>query len=182
MATGTVPQKIDLAPKAPDAVYPGRYTAGNDQDLVVFLIGMRFNGFAGLRYALQAFVSMPRMLASLEKHPETGCLGGHVAFGWKTAYVMQYWRSFDDLDRFAKAPNDEHHPMWRWYMRLGDKARDTGIWHETFRVAAGSYESIYANMPRFGLAKATTHVPIVPATSTARKRIEASCPHAMNAG
>ena len=31
---------------------------------------------------------------------------------------------------------------------------DIGIWHETYLVPAGSYESIYSNMPRFGLAVA----------------------------
>jgi hypothetical protein len=29
-----------------------------------------------------------------------------------------------------------------------------GIWHETYKASAGSYESIYANMPPFGLGKA----------------------------
>ena len=30
-----------------------------------------------------------------------------------------------------------------------------GTWHETYTVAPGQYESIYANVPRFGLARAT---------------------------
>jgi hypothetical protein len=153
-------------------VFPGPYTAGNDREVVVFLIGMRFNSWRALPTALRTFLLMPRMLASLAKSPETGCLGGHVAFGWLTTYTIQYWRSFEELERFAKAPDDDHLPAWRWYNTLGEKAAGVGIWHETFRVAAGAYESIYVNMPSFGLAAATTHVPIRTGTRGARERIE----------
>ena len=31
---------------------------------------------------------------------------------------------------------------------------DVGIWHETFKVRAGEYESVYGNMPVMGLAAA----------------------------
>ena len=31
---------------------------------------------------------------------------------------------------------------------------DIGIWHETYSVRAGEYESIYLNMPEFGLSRA----------------------------
>jgi hypothetical protein len=34
-----------------------------------------------------------------------------------------------------------------------------GIWHETYKVAAGDYENIYVNMPLFGLGKAGTVQP-----------------------
>ena len=155
-------------------IFTERYTAGNENELVVFIIGMRFNGLSGFRHALKAFFAMPRMLSSIAKHPETGCLGGHVAFGWRVTYVIQYWRSFDDLENFAKAPDDEHLPAWRWYNKLGKDARDAGIWHETYRVAAGAYESIYVNMPRFGLAEAMSHVPLTSAKRSARARIEAA--------
>ena len=33
---------------------------------------------------------------------------------------------------------------------------DVGIWHETYRGPAGNFESVYLNMPAFGLAKATS--------------------------
>jgi hypothetical protein len=35
-----------------------------------------------------------------------------------------------------------------------------GIWYETYAVPAGSYESIYADMPPFGLGAATRVVPV----------------------
>ena len=139
------------------SIFPGRYTADNGTEIVVFILGLRFNGLRGLLPALQAFFKMPGMLAALARKPELGCLGGHSAFSWPTAYVIQYWRSYDALERFAHAPDEEHIPAWRWYARLGASGSGAGIWHETFRVAAGAYESIYVNMPQFGLAKATAH-------------------------
>jgi hypothetical protein len=47
---------------------------------------------------------------------------------------------------------------------------DVGIWHETYRVAAGASESIYGNMPRVGLARVGVHRPLG-STSTAARRI-----------
>jgi hypothetical protein len=46
-----------------------------------------------------------------------------------------------------------------------------GIWHETYAVEAGRYEVIYNNMPLFGLAKATEHVPAKGRLETARRRM-----------
>jgi hypothetical protein len=37
---------------------------------------------------------------------------------------------------------------------------DVGFWHETYVVPAGRYETVYGNMPRFGLAVAGEHVPV----------------------
>ena len=31
-----------------------------------------------------------------------------------------------------------------------------GIWHETYAVSQGGYETVYANMPPFGLGRAGT--------------------------
>jgi hypothetical protein len=38
-------------------------------------------------------------------------------------------------------------------------------------VERGNYESVYANMPVFGLAKATEHVRAVGGRETARRRL-----------
>ena len=171
--TPAEPASSPMLPGPSGTVFPGPWTAASDTDVVVFLIGMRFNGLRGIGHALRAFVAMPRMLASLESDRSKGCLGGHTAFGWRTAYVMQYWRSYDALEAFARAPKDEHMPAWRWYNQLGTKASGVGIWHETFQVAAGAYESIYVNMPNFGLAKATEHLPVTRANRTSRDRIAA---------
>ena len=47
-----------------------------------------------------------------------------------------------------------------------------GIWHETYTVNPDQFESVYGNMPKFGLAAAMEHVQAVGRRETARKRIE----------
>jgi hypothetical protein len=87
--------------------------------------------------------------------------------------IVQYWRSFDDLERFARDPGDRHLPAWKRYNR---EVRDTaavGIWHETYKVRAGEYEAIYGNMPVFGLAAAAGHAPIGLKGESAGQRIGA---------
>jgi hypothetical protein len=84
--------------------------------------------------------------------------------------VLQYWRSFDDLERFARNPADPHLGPWRRYNRAVGSAASAGVWHETYQVGAGQYEAVYANMPVFGLAAASAHVPAVGRRETARGR------------
>jgi hypothetical protein len=50
-------------------------------------------------------------------------------------------------------------------------AGDVGIWHETYLVANGRHETIYANMPLFGLAKAGAHVPVATRGDSAAQRL-----------
>ena len=64
--------------------------------------------------------------------------------------MVQYWRSFEHLDRFARDPASLHLPAWRWFNRVMKGSVDVGIWHETYLVPAGRYEAIYGNMPRIG--------------------------------
>src|SRR5665213_1955555 len=46
-----------------------------------------------------------------------------------------------------------------------------GIWHETYAVAPGQYETNYANMQRYGLGVAAEHVPVVGRLENARSRM-----------
>jgi hypothetical protein len=84
--------------------------------------------------------------------------------------IVQYWRSFEHLERFANDTADPHVAVWRSYWkRVGTSSR-TGIWHETFLVRAGEYEAVYGNMPPHGLGKASTVVPLAEAVR-ARDRL-----------
>ena len=53
-------------------VVKGRQTASLDDEVVVFLIGMRINRLRSPRSWLPAFRAMPRMLAELSRDPELG--------------------------------------------------------------------------------------------------------------
>jgi Domain of unknown function (DUF4188) len=116
---------------------------------------------------------MPEMLKVLGQHPELGCLGFQQWIG-RTTIVVQYWRDFDSLDRFARDVDLPHLAPWRRFNRAIRASGDVGIWDETFKVRAGEYEDVYGNMPVFGLAAAGRHLPAGQKANTAAGRIGAS--------
>jgi len=152
-------------------IFPGRYTAKTEEDFVVFLIGIRINNLRAFRKWWPVAMAMPRMIQTLETHPEKGYLGAENFFTWPTTLMLSYWRSFEDLDHFARSPSDPHLEAWKQFRKaIGDDGV-VGIWHETYLVRAGEHEAIYGNMPRFGLAKAFDHIPVTGHTKTARQRL-----------
>jgi Monooxygenase af470-like len=152
----------------------GRYSAQLDGDFVVFLIGMRLNRPWKVHQWWPVFGGMQRMLAELARHPERGLLGAHAGLLHGGPAVVQYWRSFEHLDRFARDPASLHLPAWRWFNRAVKASGDVGIWHETYLVRAGAYEAIYGNMPRIGLAAAGDHVAIARRGQSAARRVGVS--------
>jgi hypothetical protein len=152
-------------------VNKGRFTAKMDEPFVVFLIGMRINRPLAVGRWLPTARAMMPMLRELYSHPEKGFLGGEFFFYGRGPALVQYWRSFEDLERFARDPEDPHMPAWQRFNREARKGGAVGIWHETYLVEPGGYEAIYANMPEFGLAKATERVPAVGGRETARRRL-----------
>jgi predicted ATPase len=55
---------------------------------------------------------------------------------------------------------------------VGASRGDVGIWHETYRIRAGDYETIYNGMPPIGLGRAGRLVPATGRRDTARARLE----------
>ena len=151
------------------AIFAGRHSGTIDGDFVVFLIGMRLNRPWKLRHLPWFMATMPRMLKELEADPSAGLLGYQQTVMFGGLGVIQYWRSFEHLERFARDPGASHLPAWREFNRRIRDSGDIGIWHETYRVRAGEYEAIYGNMPRVGLGQAGEHRPIG-STSTAALR------------
>ena len=151
----------------------GRHTAdlqAAGDEVVVFLIGMRINKPWKIRQWLPVFVAMPKMLRYLQQHPDKGMLGYRQSLFPET-FIVQYWRSFADLERFARNPDDPHLEPWRQFNRLVKASGDVGIWHETYRVATADIETIYSNMPPVGLSKALGLVPVRRGQDTAAARI-----------
>ena len=134
-----------------------RMCAQVDGEAVVFLIGMRFNKLWKIHKWLPVVVAMPKMLRELEQKSDLGLLNYHLWFG-RTIIVLQYWRSVEQLNAYAKSRDNAHLPAWAAFNRAVGKSGDVGIWHETYRIKEGSYETIYVNMPPFGLGKATSSV------------------------
>jgi hypothetical protein len=150
----------------------GRWTAEIDGDFVVFIIGARVNSKLQALRALGDLggrKGMNHMLKYLVAHPEKGLLG-YETMGFT---IVQYWRSFDHLEAFAKDSEDPHLKVWRTYWRRVGKGTRAGIWHETFLVRDGEYEAIYSNVPARGLGKASRLVPVAESVS-ARQRLKAA--------
>ncbi|MFE2582887.1 DUF4188 domain-containing protein [Streptomyces sp. NPDC059378] len=145
-------------------VTAGRTTAAAEGDVVVLLIGMRINHFWAVHHWVPVFLAMPRMLRELQKDPGRGLLG-HVLMtaSPRTYYVVQYWESKEKLYAYASSPDMFHHRAWAIVNRkekAGKLRQHVGLWHETYVVPEGSYESIYADMPAFGLAAAHGQLPL----------------------
>jgi Domain of unknown function (DUF4188) len=139
------------------AVISDRYTTHIDHPFVVFLIGMRINKPLSVRKWLKVANAMPPMIETLYKHPEKGFLGGEsfVRFFPLQTILISYWRSFEDIERFARSKDDPHLAAWHTFNREIGYSGEVGIWHETYAVQPGAYEALYGNMPLFGLARAT---------------------------
>jgi Monooxygenase af470-like len=131
-----------------------RMTSAADGDVVVFLIGMRVNRWWKPWQWLRTAMAMPRMLRELGRHPELGFLGAESYFG-RTTLMVSYWKSTEHLMAYAKLGSAEHLPAWRAFNKHVGTNGDVGIWHETYRAPVGAYESLYVNMPAFGLGRAT---------------------------
>ena len=152
-------------------ILSGRFTAEVEDSFVVFIIGMRINRPLAARKWVSTALAMGPMLKELYRKPERGLLGAETFLYWPGVALVQYWRSFEDLERFAKDRDAPHLPAWRRFNRNIGGDGSVGIWHETYLVEPGSYETIYANMPPFGLAGATEPVPATGHRASARRRL-----------
>ncbi|MFT4393891.1 DUF4188 domain-containing protein [Gordonia lacunae] len=141
----------------------------------VFLIGMRVTRPWRVRAWLSVMAAMPRMLIHLRRRPEAGMLDARLYLGG-SLMVLSYWRSADDLRRFASDPTAPHLPAWRWFNRELADTDSVGIWHETYVV--GEHESISSGMAPQGLARAVGWRPVGPGTTTAASRLARSRPTA----
>jgi hypothetical protein len=152
-------------------IHSQRMTAEMEGDFVVFMIGLRINKPWKIHKWWPVFSAMPRMLRELASKPELGMLG-YVA-GFKV--TIQYWKSFDHLEAYARSREGNHLPAWTAFNEsLGKCREDVGIWHETYQVRAGEYECVYSGMPAFGLGVAGKLVPASGKRDTARGRIKTS--------
>ena len=147
--------------------------ASIDGPFVVFLIGARINRPLRPQVWLPTLLAMRRVLSELDKAPaDTGFLG-HT--GLSLRLIVQYWRSFDHLEAYARDRDQAHWPAWAAFNRRVKAGRDAvGIWHETYLVAAGQYEAVYSGMPPFGLGQAGRLVPAIANRFVARDRLQSS--------
>ena len=146
----------DALQRVPRDVVAGGAVAdlGDAEEVVVFLIGARVHRWRKVRSWFPTAVAMSRMLRQLARDPELGLLHANMFRAGRDVIVVQYWRSVEDLGRFAKDPTLAHVPAWAAFNRDAAGTGDIGIWHETYRVPGDCIETRYANLAPSGLGKA----------------------------
>jgi hypothetical protein len=149
-----------------------RVCAEMEGEFVVFLIGMRVNRPWKIWRWLPVAIAMPKMLIELAMHPELGLLNARTHFGFPNILVVQYWKSFEALEAYARSADSKHLPAWQAFNRAVGSNGDVGIWHETYVVKPSTYENIYNNMPPYGLGAAGTLVPAQGHRKAARERLK----------
>jgi hypothetical protein len=152
-------------------IFNGRYTSQNEEKVIVFIIGMRINKWWAIHKWWPVFTGMTPMIRELYTNREIGFMSMESFFGLRTSLMVQYWKSEDALLAYAKGP--KHMKAWRTFNEKVRNNDAVGIYHETYIVPKGKSESIYVNMPFFGLAKATGNKSITPSLDSAKKRINA---------
>lgn len=151
-------------------VVPGRFTAKMEGSFVVFIIGMRINNRLALHKWVPVASAMGGMLKELYQHPELGFLGTTAHWNMRELTTIQYWRSYEHLENYARHSHN-HLTAWRKFNKAVGTDGTVGIFHETYLVEEGKYECLYGNMPVWGLAQAGEHVPAVGKRETARRRL-----------
>jgi hypothetical protein len=148
-----------------------RVCAEVEGDFVVFLIGMRINKPWKFWRWIPVANAMGRMIRELVNRPELGLLHARAHFGIPNILVVQYWRSFEALESYARNRDAAHLPAWQAFNKAIASNGDVGIWHETYLISQGRYETFYNNMPPYGLGKAGTLKDAVGARKAARDRL-----------
>lgn len=157
-----------------NSVIPGRFTANFDRPLVVFVIGMRINHFRKLGKWLPVARAMGPMIQELAANPDSGFLGTETMLrDLRTIVLLQYWRDFDSLEAYARDRDQKHWPAWTAFNKAVGNDGTVGIFHETYAISAGSYETIYGNMPPIGLGKVAGLLPAMGSRNEARSRMKA---------
>ena len=137
-----------------------KFTANAKEPLILFMIGGQVNNLLKIYKWFYIAWNYLAMIRWLNKHPESGYLSGHLymrvfPFGMM---LMSYWRSWDDLEAFARLKDGTHLKTWVRYMHDADSSM--AIWHETYVIEPGKFEVVYGNTVPYGLSKATGAIPV----------------------
>ncbi len=153
------------------AIIDRRVCAQIDGPFVLFLIGMRINRWWKPWQYLPVGAAMGRMLPELFQQPELGLLHAQTMVSLPNIFLIQYWRSYEQLEAYASARDKAHLPAWAAFNKAIGSNGDVGIWHETYRIASGDYENVYNNMPAWGMGRAGTMLDAVGPRARAMGRL-----------
>jgi|SRR5690625_1692560 len=157
-------------------IFTGHYTTENEDDMVVFIMGLRINKWFAVHKWLPVFAAMPPMIKELYTYQEElGFLSMERFSGLGTTTMIQYWRSLEDLLAYAR--KEKHLKAWRNFNRKIGDHQAVGIYHESYQVQKKNYETAYVNMPLYGLSKALPQIPVTNESNGARKRLNGVSRH-----
>lgn len=103
--------------------------------LCVALFGVQFHTEEGRRLYEQAGIN-DEMFQALENARGEGFLLNRPLMSPEGPVLLQYWRSYDDLDKWAR--KQPHSRWWRWLM---EHPKGVGFYHEIYQAKAA--EAIY---------------------------------------
>lgn len=146
-------------------------TARRPGEFVVVLLGIRLNRWWSLGHWRWARRSMRDLFEDLASDPSWGLLGYQEWRGRGFLTTVQYWRSFEDLVRWSRLPKGKHRSVWTEYTRRIAADGAVGIWHETYVVGPGRYETVYTNMPPTGLGRVAPRETAIKRLGTAAGRL-----------
>lgn len=137
----------------------GRKAVELEDGMVIYINGIRLNRLRGLPQYLMANWKVAKMFKRLAADPDSGFLGYELALmGPRHGAAIQYWRSLDDLRRFASDREDMHVPAWQWFNRVDDGS--IGFWSELYVIGLEDYETFFRNVEGVGLSRFGDLVPM----------------------
>lgn len=153
-----------------------RVTADVPDGTIAFLVGMRINQWWALHKIFPVLLAMPAMIIEQVRQRELGMIGSPRTFvSGRLVLVIEYWKSYEYLEAYAKANDNSHLSAWGAFNRAARGNRAVGVFHETYVVKPGTVETIYSNLPTdilLGAAVGTT--PIGRTAESSRQRLDPS--------
>jgi hypothetical protein len=133
-------------------------------DLCVAVFGVQFHTPKGQElYGASGITE--EMGPSLGAARDVGFLHQEQLMGESSGVLLQYWRSYDDLDRWARTL--PHMAWWRWL--LENAGPDVSFYHEIYQVKTA--EAIYERGCRpVGAAVFAGTSPVAPGEGQSRQR------------
>ncbi|UOE96094.1 DUF4188 domain-containing protein [Alkalihalobacillus sp. LMS39] len=148
----------------------GRFMANPNEEVVVFIIGMRINKWWAIHKWLPVAKAMPGMIRELYSNKKYGFLSLESTMNLRTIVSIQYWSSVEQLQAYAKEPL--HTKAWKNFNKKCRNNSAVGVFHETYIVSPSKYESVYVNMPIFGLGTAVGSQSVAKHYNSAAQRLE----------
>ena len=119
-------------------------------ELCLLRLGFQVRKWTALPYARSLAKAIDRSAAEALAQGAGLFHSERFAFGLRHFGVLQYWRSFNDLEQWSHRP--PHSEWWRGAVERMRTKADFGIYHETFVVPRTSVETIYLNCEPVGLS------------------------------